>query len=89
MSRSRETPPKKGQIRQIVAEVLVYAFLVACFVTAILKSPAAGYLARLARGDRPVYAAVALGLMIVQGFVLELLARGILALIGAARGKRS
>jgi hypothetical protein len=68
----------KNFLRVLLLEAGVYAALVAvyCFLVLHFLGP---WLARLFHDDRRAYAFAALGLIIAQGFLLELLTRFMLA----------
>ncbi len=81
--------PKKQSLREVLKaftiELPVFAVLMTAYVVFVLHflTP---WLTHLFHEQRKWYAAVALGLIVGQGFVLELLARSLLGLI---RGKGS
>ena len=74
---------KKG-IRELLKsfslELPVYAVLVVAYFFLVLHF-LGGWLFHLFQDERRTYAAVALVLIIAQGFVLEILTRGLLRLI--------
>jgi heme/copper-type cytochrome/quinol oxidase subunit 3 len=61
-----------GSLTLLAAEIAVYAGLVAAYLAFALKA-LAPFLQGQAEHHRPVYALLCLGLMLGQGFVLELL----------------
>jgi hypothetical protein len=65
-------------------ELLLYSVLVVVYILLVLHF-LGGWLARLFHDHREVYAAVALLLIVTQGFLLEIVARG---LLGFVKGKR-
>jgi len=73
-------PEVKNTVKSYLAEVIIYAGLVAAYFFLVLHF-LGGWLDRLFLHDRRLYAGVALGLIIGQGFLLELLTRLLLALI--------
>lgn len=67
--RSRKTP---GSLALLATEIAVYAGLVAAYLTFALKA-LAPFLQGQAEHHRAVYALLCVGIMLGQGFVLELL----------------
>jgi hypothetical protein len=71
-------------LRAFSLELPLYAVLMAAYVLLVLHF-LGGWLFQLFRAERKLYAMVALLLIVVQGFVLEILSR---ALLGLIKGKR-
>jgi hypothetical protein len=67
-------------------ELPLYLVLVAVYVLLVLHF-LGGWLFHLFGAERKLYAAVALGLIVGQGFVLEILSRALLGLIKGTREK--
>ncbi|SPE54547.1 conserved hypothetical protein [Verrucomicrobia bacterium] len=67
-------------LKPFLVEVLVYGALVIGYVLLVLRV-LGGWLDRLSSSHRPVYAVVALALVICQGFVLEAVTRFLLEFI--------
>ena len=65
-------------------ELPVYAVLMVAYVHFVLHY-LGHWLFQLSRAERKLYAVVAFGLIIGQGFILEIVAR---ALLGLIKGKR-
>jgi membrane protease YdiL (CAAX protease family) len=65
-------------------ELCVYAVLVTGYYLLVLKF-LGGWLYQLFQQQRQTYAGIALGLIIAQGFVLEILTRGLLGWIKPRR----
>ncbi len=74
----------KAVLKAFSIELLFYAGLVSAYAFLVLHF-LGGWLFDLFSRDRKWYAAVALALIIAQGFMLEMLSR---ALLGLVRGKR-
>jgi hypothetical protein len=70
----------KSWVRSVMVELVVYGALVVGYFFLVLEF-LAGWLLRLFEHDRRLYAVLALGLIICQGFLLEVLTRGLLAWI--------
>ncbi len=68
----------ENSLRSYLVEFVVYAALVTGYFFLVLHF-LGGWLYRLFTSERQVYAGVALGLIIAQGFVLEMLTRLLLA----------
>ena len=68
-------------LKSFLIELAVYAFLVFLYFWAVLHFAGTG-LKHLFDGSRPVYAAVALGLMVGQAAGLEILTRWLVGFIG-------
>ena len=64
-------------------ELLLYSLLVVAYILLVLHF-LGGWLAHLFNDDRKLYAAVALILIVTQGFLLEIVAR---RLLGFVKGK--
>ncbi len=71
-------------LRTFLIEMAVYAVLVVAYFFLVLHL-LGGWLEGLFEQDRRVYAAVALGLMLGQGVLLELLTRGLLRFVKSRR----
>ncbi len=67
-------------LKSFLVEVLVYAALVVGYFFLVLTF-LGGWLDRLYESDRPAYAAVALGLIVGQGILLNGLTQFLLALL--------
>ena len=67
-------------LKSFLLEVIVYAALIAIYYLAVLHF-LGDFLVHLYRHDRRVYAALALGLIVGQGLLLELLTRLLLSWI--------
>lgn len=74
----RMRPEVENSLRSYLLELVVYGVLVVGYYFLVLHF-LAGWLHRLFTGERGIYAAVALGLIIAQGLVLETLTRWLLA----------
>jgi Kef-type K+ transport system membrane component KefB len=61
-------------------ELLIYAVLVVAYILLVLHF-LGGWLSHLFNDDRKLYAAVALILIVTQGFLLEIVARRLLGLV--------
>ena len=70
----------KGSLKSFLVELLVYSVLVVGYYIFVLHF-LADWIARLFHGDRRLYAAAALALIVCQGMVLELLTAALFALI--------
>ena len=70
----------KRPLRLFCLELMIYAAFVAVYFLLVLHF-LGGWLKDLFESDRPVYAVVALGLIVGQGFLLEVFTRLMLALI--------
>lgn len=82
------TPGQKSTLKAFVPETLLYGVLAAgyCYgVVRLLGHP----LQSLFREHRIEYAALALGLMIVQGFVLERMTHALWSVLGRLRKARA
>ena len=73
-----------SSIRTFLIDLLVYAMLVVAYFFLVLNFLDA-WLHGLFESDRRLYAGVALGLIICQGVGLEVLTRGLLAVIKPPR----
>jgi hypothetical protein len=73
-------PGFKTSLRLFVLEFLVYGALVIGYYFAVLHF-LGDWLHHLFESERRVYAALALGLIIAQGFLLEMLTRLLLTLV--------
>lgn len=71
----------KKSLRVFALELVVYAVLVSAYFFLVLHF-LGDWLQALYHHDRKTYAAVALGLIVGQGIVLELLTSGLVALLG-------
>jgi len=71
-------PELKASIKRYALELVVYSLLVAGYYLLVLHL-LGGLLADIYFHERKVYAALALGLIVAQGFVLEILTRFILS----------
>jgi len=74
----------KSWLRSFLLELILYAGLVVAYFFLVLAY-LGNWLHRLFEHERRTYAFVALGLIIGQGFVLEVLTRALLAWIKPAR----
>jgi len=70
----------KGSLKSFVVELLVYATLVVGYFF-LVQHFLADWIAHVFQGDRRVYAAAALALIVGQGIALELLTGALFALI--------
>ncbi len=70
----------KGSLKSFLVELLVYSVLVVGYYFLVLHL-LADWIGRLFHGDRRLYAALALALIICQGMALELLTAALFALI--------
>ena len=70
----------KKSVKVFVIELLVYAVLVAGYFFLVLHF-LGPWLEGLYRHERKTYAGVALGLIVCQGIVLELVTSGLVALL--------
>jgi hypothetical protein len=70
----------KGWLKSFLVELLVYSVLVVGYFFLVLHL-LAHWIAHLYEGDRRLYAAVALALIVGQGIVLELLTTALFAVI--------
>ena len=77
-------PEIKEFLKNSSIELLVYSALVLGYFFLVLHF-LGDWLHRLFVSNRQLYAAVALGLILGQGIVLELLTTALLRLVGAAR----
>ena len=73
-------PNVKQSLRSFAVESVVYATLVAAYFFLVLHF-LGNWLNQLFHTNRSLYSVVALGLIIGQGFFLELVTRALLALI--------
>ena len=71
-------PEVESSVRSFLAEFLLYAALVAGYYFLVLHFMGA-WLEGLFKTERRAYAAIALALIIGQGFLLEILTRALLA----------
>jgi len=69
----------KGWLRSFLIELLVYSILVVGYFFLVLHL-LSDWIAHLFQGDRRIYAAAALGLIVCQGIALELLTTTLFAL---------
>ena len=81
---SRLKPELKTTLKSYLGEVIIYAGLVAGYYFLVLHF-LGGWLDGLFNHDRRLYAVVALGLIIGQGFLLEGLTRLLLSLFRSPR----
>ena len=72
---------------RIAAEAGIYAVLVAAYLLLVLRA-LGPWLASESRDHRPIYAALCVGLMLGQGFVLELVTTLLLRLFAGRSGKK-
>jgi hypothetical protein len=79
MAGSRLKKSLKNLLRSFLAELVLYAALVAGYFAAVMHF-LGNWVYELFQHDRKVYAFVALGLIVTQGFLLEVLTRALLAL---------
>ena len=77
-------PELKASIKRFALELVVYSLLVAGYFLLVLRLLGGG-LADLYEHERKVYAALALGLIVAQGLVLEILTRVLLSWMGRRR----
>jgi len=77
-------PELKESIKRFALELVVYSLLVAGYYLLVLHL-LGGLLADIYSHERRVYAALALGLIVAQGFVLEILTRFLLSWMGPRR----
>lgn len=77
-------PELKASIKRFALELVVYSLLVAGYYMLVLHF-LGGVLADIYFHERRVYAALALGLIVAQGFVLEILTRFLLSWVGPRR----
>ena len=77
-------PELKASIKRFALELVVYSLLVAGYYLLVLHL-LGGVLADIYFHERRVYAALALGLIVAQGFVLEILTRFLLSWMGPRR----
>ncbi len=77
-------PELKASIKRFALELVVYSLLVAGYYLVVLHL-LGGLLADIYSHERRVYAALALGLIVAQGFVLEILTRFLLSWMGPRR----
>jgi hypothetical protein len=70
----------KGWFKSFLVELLVYSVLVVGYFFFVLHF-LADWIAHLFQGDRRLYAAAALALIVCQGIALELLTTALFALI--------
>jgi hypothetical protein len=80
-------PELKTTLKSYLGEVIIYAGLVAGYYFLVLHF-LGGWLNGLFKHDRRLYAAIALGLIIGQGFLLEILTRLLLSLFKSSREER-
>ena len=86
MAGSRLKKSLKNLFRSFLAELVLYAALVAGYFAAVMHF-LGNWVYDLFQHDRKVYACVALGLIVTQGFLLEVLTRALLALAHREREK--
>jgi hypothetical protein len=79
-------PSLKNVLKAFSVELPLYAALVLAYGLFVLHF-LGGWLFQLFREERRLYAVVALGLIIVQGFFLEICARALLELVKGQRDK--
>ena len=79
MKRTDGTPVDSRSLRSFLLEFLVYGLAVAVYFFLVLTF-LADWLTELFTANREGYAFVALGLIVAQGFLLELLTRTVLDL---------
>jgi hypothetical protein len=70
----------KNSLKSYLVELVLYGAAVAAYYWLVLHF-LGDWLHQLYQSDRKTYAGVALGLILAQGFLLEVLTRGLLALI--------
>lgn len=80
-------PELKTTLKSYLGEVIIYAGLVAGYYFLVLHF-LGGWLNGLFKYDRNLYAAIALALIIGQGFLLEVLTRVLLSLFKSSREER-
>jgi len=73
-------PEVKSSLKSFLVELVVYGMLVGGYFFLVLHF-LGGWLEGLFESNRRWYAAIALGLIIGQGFLLEILTTALLALI--------
>jgi hypothetical protein len=76
----------KDAFKAFSIELPIYAILVVAYVLLVLHF-LGGWLFELFSANRKIYAGVALFLIIGQGFILELVSRGLLAVVNRKRKK--
>jgi hypothetical protein len=86
MAGSRLKKSLKNLLRSFLAELILYSALVAGYFAAVLHF-LGNWVYDLFQHDRKLYAFVALGLIITQGFLLEVLTRALLELAHREREK--
>lgn len=74
----------KKMLRSFSIELPIYICLVGAYAFFIVHF-LSDWLLQLFKAERKIYAVVAIGLIVTQGFILEILSRGLLGLI---RGKK-
>ncbi len=79
-------PETKSALKSYTGEVIIYAGLVAAYFYLVLHF-LGGWLDRLFVQDRQLYAGVAIGLIIGQGFLLEVLTRLLLGWFKSRTGR--
>ncbi len=79
-------PAIKTVLKAFSIEVPCYAVLVGAYAFFVLHF-LGPWLFQLYSGNRKLYAVVALGMIIAQGFILEIFGRGLLGLIKGKREK--
>jgi hypothetical protein len=77
-------PELKASIKRFTLELVVYSLLVAGYYLLVLHL-LGSVLADIYLHERRVYAALALGLIVAQGLVLEILTRFLLSWMGPRR----
>ena len=81
------TPAQRNELRSVLLETAVYGVLVPGYCLLVFHYWAQP-LTRLFHDHRTEYAVAAIVLMVVQGFILEIMARGIIALFSPKRKAR-
>jgi hypothetical protein len=79
-------PNLKNVFKAFSLELPIYAVLMGIYAFFVFYF-LGGWLFHLFRTDRKLYAVVALGLIVGQGFLLEIFARGLLSLINGRKEK--
>ena len=76
----------KKLIKAFSLELLLYGVLMAVYAWVVLRF-LSGWLYELFKSSHVSYALTALALIVVQGLILEMLARGLLEIFKGRRGK--
>lgn len=77
-------PGRRTLIRNFVIEILIYAVLVVGYFIVVLRL-LGGFLEGMFHGNLTLYAFVALGLIVAQGALLELLTSFLVSRLGLER----